>query len=130
MWRLYSIWLFRIYLISFLVITGYSRNTTLTINKSRWLISTSLTMNSKTCNFSKTNITRCFWSRRSSDIDLRRFSIWISRSKTGYIDISDLTIEDGCNSSSTSSTNRLISNIFSIINDIHRWSISISLTTC
>ena len=129
MWRLYSIWLFRIYLISFLVITGYSRNTTLTINKSRWLISTSFTMNSKTCNFPKTNVTRCFWSRRSSNKNLRRFCIWISSSKTCYIDISNFTVEYGCNSSCSCTTYRFVCNILSIINDINRRSISISFTT-
>ena len=62
--------------------------------------------------------------------DLRRFCIRVSSTKVSDIDVSDFTVEDGSNCCCTSTTNRLIVRILSIINDIHRWSIGITLTTC
>ena len=86
-------------------------------------------MNSETSNFTKTNITRCLRCRRCSDENLWRFSIGVTLTETGNVDVGDFTVKDGSNCCCTSTTNRIISNVFAVIDDIHRRCIGITFTT-
>ena len=85
-------------------------------------------MDGETSDFTKTNVTRCFRCRRCCDKDLRRFGIGVSFTKTGDIDVSNFTVKDGCNSSCTSTTNGIISNVLTVINNVHRRCIGVTFT--
>ena len=85
-------------------------------------------MDGETSDFTKTNVTRCFRCRRCCNKDLRGFGVGVSSTKTGDVDVSNFAIEDGCNSSCTSTTNRITSNIFTVINNVHRRCIGVTFT--